>query len=52
VDENVFAFSNRAGDERAIIIYNNAYNTTQGWIHTSTAINAASADHPVWCANR
>jgi len=46
VDENVFAFSNRAGDERAIIIYNNAYNTTQGWIHTSTAINAASADHP------
>jgi len=46
VDENVFAFSNRAGDERAVIIYNNAYNTTQGWIHTSTAINVASADSP------
>ena len=46
VDENVFAFSNRAGDERAVIIYNNAYDTTQGWIHTSTAINVASADSP------
>jgi glycosidase len=46
VDENVFAFSNRAGDERAVIIYNNAYSTAQGWIHTSTAINVASADSP------
>jgi glycosidase len=39
VDENVFAYSNRAGGERAIIMYNNAYNTTRGTIHTSTAIN-------------
>ena len=46
VDENVFAYSNRAGDERAIIIYNNAYHTTRGWIQMSTAINVASADHP------
>jgi glycosidase len=39
VDENVFVYSNRAGGERAIIMYNNAYNTTKGTIHTSTAIN-------------
>lgn len=44
VDENVFAYSNRAGDERAIILYNNAYNTTRGTIHTSTAINAGSGE--------
>jgi glycosidase len=46
VDENVFAFSNRAGDERAVIIYNNAYHSTRGWIKTSTEINVASADSP------
>ncbi|MDD4050835.1 MAG: alpha-amylase family glycosyl hydrolase [candidate division Zixibacteria bacterium] len=39
VDENVFAYSNRAGDERAVILYNNAYNTTSGHIHSSTPIN-------------
>ncbi len=39
VDENVMAYSNRAGHERAVILYNNAYNTTSGYIHTSTAIN-------------
>jgi len=39
VDENVFAYSNRAGDERAIILYNNAYNTTRGRIDTSTPMN-------------
>ena len=41
VDENVFAYSNRTGGECAIIMYNNAYNTTRGTIHTSTAINVA-----------
>jgi hypothetical protein len=44
VDENVFAYSNRAGDQRAIILYNNAYNTTRGRIHTSTAINIGSGE--------
>lgn len=46
VDENVFAYSNRYGDERALILYNNSYNTTAGWVRTSTAINAGSADQP------
>ena len=44
VDENVFAYSNRAGGEGAIVIYNNAYSTTRGSIHTSTAINVADGD--------
>ncbi|MCK4632519.1 MAG: hypothetical protein KAT79_04570, partial [candidate division Zixibacteria bacterium] len=46
VDENVFAYSNRAGDERAIILFNNAYNTTSGWIRISTTINIGSGDEP------
>jgi glycosidase len=44
VDENVFAYSNRAGDERAIILYNNAYNTTEGWIRNSTPINYGTGE--------
>ena len=38
VDENVFAYSNRAGDERGIILYNNRWGNTSGWIRESTAI--------------
>ena len=44
VDENVFAYTNRAMDERALIIYNNAYTTTRGVLHTSTAINVGCAE--------
>jgi hypothetical protein len=29
VDENVFAYSNRNGDERALVVYNNRYGTTR-----------------------
>ncbi|MBI1987169.1 MAG: alpha-amylase [Nitrospinae bacterium] len=46
VNEDVFVYSNRAGNERAIILYNNAYNTTRGWIRRSTAINAGKPDSP------
>jgi hypothetical protein len=35
VDENVFAYSNRQGNERAVIIYNNSYQSTHGTIHFS-----------------
>lgn len=45
VDENVFAYSNRCGDERALILYHNAYAATRGCIHTSTAINVGDAHH-------
>ncbi len=37
VDENVFAYSNRLDDERALIIYNNAYSSTRGTVHISAA---------------
>jgi len=45
VDENVFAYSNRSGGERALVLYNNAYAPTRGVVHTSTAINEGSADN-------
>ena len=35
VDENVFAYSNRFGDERSLVLYNNKYDTTRGTIHIS-----------------
>jgi glycosidase len=43
VDENVFAYSNRMGDQRALILYNNSYGTTHGTIHVSaSAMDKAS----------
>ena len=44
VDENVFAYTNSAFDERALIIYNNSFNATRGVLHTSTAINMGRAE--------
>ncbi len=35
VDENVFAYSNRHGNDRGVILYNNSYQSTIGTIHTS-----------------
>jgi hypothetical protein len=32
INENVFAYSNRFGDERAVVFYNNAYARATGWI--------------------
>jgi len=37
VDENVFAYSNRRGDARALVVYHNKYADTRGWIRTSAA---------------
>jgi hypothetical protein len=37
VDENVFAYSNRRGDQRALIVYHNTYGETRGTIHHSAA---------------
>lgn len=38
VNEDVFAYSNRAGEERGIIVYHNRYATTSGWVRTSAAM--------------
>src|SRR5690606_33249891 len=32
VNEDVFAYSNRRGDERALVLYHNKYATTKGWV--------------------
>jgi glycosidase len=37
VDENVFAYSNRVGDQRGLVLYHNSYATTAGWIRESAA---------------
>ncbi len=37
VDENVFAYSNRNGSERALVVYNNRYGTAHGTIDYSAA---------------
>ncbi|MFP4113161.1 MAG: alpha-amylase family glycosyl hydrolase [Spirochaetales bacterium] len=35
VNENVFAYSNSFGDDRALVLYNNAYERAYGWIKSS-----------------
>jgi glycosidase len=37
VDENVFAYSNRSGGERALVVFNNRYGQTHGTIDSSAA---------------
>ncbi len=37
VNENVFAYSNRSGNERSLVLYNNSYVSTSGTIHVSAA---------------
>ncbi len=43
-DENVFAYSNRYGEERALVIYNNRHATTSGWINISVPYAVGSGD--------
>ncbi len=37
VNEDVFAYSNRFGDERGLVVYHNKYAETRGWVKTSAA---------------
>lgn len=46
VDENVFAYTNRSGDQRSLVIYNNAFNNTTGSMRTAAAINRGTAELP------
>ncbi len=46
VDENVFAYTNRTGSEKAIILYNNSYEETNGTIRNSSAVNTGSSEQP------
>jgi len=36
VEENVFAYSNRFGQESSLVVYNNKFEETTGWIKTSS----------------
>jgi len=46
VDENVFAYSNRCGDDKALILFNNCYEQTRGNVRHSSAFNTGSSDEP------
>jgi glycosidase len=37
VDENVFAYSNQRGEERALVVYHNKFGDTSGWVRSSAA---------------
>ncbi len=44
VNEDVFAYSNRAGDERALVIYLNKWSQARGYIRTSAAYAVKEPD--------
>ena len=44
VNENVFAYSNRFGDERALVIYHNKYDSAQGWVRSSVAYSFKTSE--------
>jgi len=45
VNEDVFAYSNKHGDERGLVFYHNKFAETSGWIKTSAAyVDKASGD--------
>jgi glycosidase len=39
VNEDVFAYSNRSGGERALVVYHNKYAETRGWIKSSVGFS-------------
>jgi glycosidase len=46
VNEDVYAYSNRASDERSLVIYHNKWASARGWIRMSSAypVKAGSGD--------
>jgi glycosidase len=47
VNENVFAYSNKAGDERVLVVYHNKFAAASGWIRISAAyaVKSESSEH-------
>jgi glycosidase len=37
VNENVFAYSNRSGDQRGLVVYHNKWAEARGWVRTSAS---------------
>jgi hypothetical protein len=44
VNEDVFAYSNRLGNERSLVVYHNRYASTSGWIRLSCSYAEKNAD--------
>lgn len=44
VNEDVFAYSNRAGNERALVVFNNCERPASGWIRSSVGFARKNAD--------
>jgi glycosidase len=44
VNENVFAYSNSVGDERALVIYHNKYESAQGWVRSSVGYSIKTGE--------
>jgi len=44
VNEDVFAYSNRRGDQRSLVIYHNRYAETRGWIRRAAVTGRSLAD--------
>jgi glycosidase len=44
VNEDVFAYSNRDGNEMALVVYHNKYATARGWVRTSAAFSIKGED--------
>ena len=44
VNEDVFAYSNATGDERALVIYHNKYASARGWVRTSAAYSVRAGE--------
>ncbi len=54
VNENIFAYSNSAGNERSIVFYNNKYERASGWIRQSCeyAVKTGSGEGDVKMMSR
>jgi len=47
VNEDVYAYSNKSGSERGLVVYHNKFATAKGWIRTSAAfsVKTESGEH-------
>jgi len=44
VNEDVYAYSNGLGDERALVIYHNRFGSAEGWVRTSAGFSVKGPD--------
>jgi len=44
VNEDVFAYTNQAGNERTLVLYHNKFASARGWIHKSAAYSVKEGD--------